>query len=246
MNYKNVTVMITGAAGGIGRELVNTYHKLNASVIAIDIDPVILKEMKIKYTERFDARIIDLRDPKQIMSFFSELKASNRSVEILINCAGVSTFTEFTSTSVDEWNQILSINLRAPFLMSQQFSKHLLESSANYGRIVNIASTRAFMSESGSEAYAASKGGIISLTHAMAISLADSPITVNSISPGWIEFTDYEGLNDAEHLQHPSKRVGTPKDVAKACLYITDSENDFLNGENIILDGGMTKKMIYI
>ena len=246
MDYKNTTVLITGAAGGIGRELVKTYHKLNAFVIAVDINPIKLKDMKNKYVDRFDHRVVDLRDSKQILDLFSNFKKTNTSIDILINCAGVSTFTELTSTTIDEWDQILSINLRAPFLMSQQFAKLHQEIGSNYGRIINIASTRAFMSEPDSEAYASSKGGIISLTHALAISLSNSPITVNAISPGWIEFNDYEGLDEAEHLQHPSKRVGKPSDVAKACLYISDIENDFLNGENILLDGGITKKMIYI
>ena len=102
------------------------------------------------------------------------------------------------------------------------------------------------MSESGSEGYAASKGGIYSLTHALALSLAEWHITVNSISPGWIETHDYEQLRPEDHAQHPSGRVGKPEDIARMCLFICQEENDFMNGENVTIDGGMTKKMIYI
>jgi NAD(P)-dependent dehydrogenase (short-subunit alcohol dehydrogenase family) len=112
------------------------------------------------------------------------------------------------------------------------------------GSIVNIASTRAFMSEPGSEAYAASKGGIVALTHALAASLAPDKIRVNCISPGWIETRDYESLREADHKQHFSGRVGKPNDIARACLYLAAPGNEFINGENIIIDGGMTRRMI--
>ena len=115
----------------------------------------------------------------------------------------------------------------------------------NGGSIVNIASTRAFMSEPNAEAYAASKGGIIALTHALAASLSPYNITVNSISPGWIETGDYGALRDKDHSQHLSGRVGTPEDIARACMYLTQEGNNFVTGTNITVDGGMTKKMMY-
>jgi len=113
------------------------------------------------------------------------------------------------------------------------------------GSIVNISSTRATMSEENSEAYAASKGGIVSLTHALASSFSKDHIQVNCISPGWIETQNYDNLRKIDHDQHPSKRVGKPEDIARACIYLTNEENDFINGTEIIIDGGMTKKMVY-
>ena len=101
------------------------------------------------------------------------------------------------------------------------------------------------MSESGTEAYAASKGGIYSLTHALAISLAPYHITVNAISPGWIQNQDYASLRLEDHAQHPSGRVGKPEDIARMALFLSQTANDFINGENLTIDGGMTKKMIY-
>jgi len=101
------------------------------------------------------------------------------------------------------------------------------------------------MSEPDSEAYAASKGGIVALTHALAASLSKDKITVNCISPGWIETGDYDQLRPIDHEQHLSGRVGKPEDIARACLYLTAKENDFVTGINLIVDGGMTRKMIY-
>lgn len=110
------------------------------------------------------------------------------------------------------------------------------------GSIVSMASTRAFMSESNSESYAATKGGIISLTHSLASSLAKDNIIVNCISPGWIETGDYNDLREVDHAQHFSGRVGKPSDIAKACLYLTDPSNNFVTGTNVTIDGGMTKR----
>ncbi len=245
MDYKNYNIIITGAAGGIGRELVRTFHKLNAHIIGIDIDPVKLRSMKNIYTDRFDYKTCDLRDSKQLQQILTQLNESYNVFHILINCAGISMFKDFLEISVDEWDETLAVNLRAPFIISQFFSKKIQNSESSYGRIINIASTRATMSEPGSEAYASSKGGIVALTHAMAISLSELPITVNSISPGWIEIGDYDSLEPNDHEQHPSRRVGMPRDVANTCLYLCNPENDFINGQNIVIDGGMTKKMIY-
>ncbi len=114
-----------------------------------------------------------------------------------------------------------------------------------YGRIIQIASTRHLMSEPGGEAYGASKGGIVSLTHALANSLAGTGITVNCISPGWIHTGDPEKLRPQDHAQHPSGRVGKPSDIASMVMWLCSPENDFVNGENIYMDGGMTRKMIY-
>jgi NAD(P)-dependent dehydrogenase (short-subunit alcohol dehydrogenase family) len=111
--------------------------------------------------------------------------------------------------------------------------------------IINLSSTRALMSEPNSEAYAATKGGIISLTHALAASFSKDNITVNSISPGWIETGNYQALRQSDHEQHFSNRVGEPLDIARACLYLSDEKNNFVNGTNLVIDGGMTRKMIY-
>lgn len=115
----------------------------------------------------------------------------------------------------------------------------------NYGRIINLCSTRYLQSEAGTEAYSASKGGIYSLTHSLAVSLAPLHITVNAIAPGWIHVREEEQLRPEDHAFHPSGRVGTPEDIARACLFLCDEANDFLNGQTLTIDGGGTIRMIY-
>ena len=168
-------------------------------------------------------------------------------IDILINNAGVSLFSDLTETSVEDFDQILSINLRPVFITSRLLAIHrkAQDSPQHYGRIINICSTRHLMSEPGSEGYAASKGGIYSLTHALALSLAKQHITVNSISPGWIQTQEYELLRPEDHTQHPSAGGKTGRYCPDVPVSLP-GENDFINGENITIDGGMTKKMIYI
>ena len=146
---------------------------------------------------------------------------------------------------------MIAVNLRGTFLCAQAFARHMAKAKKG-GAIVNIASTRAFMSEAGTEAYTAAKGGIVALTHGMAISLGPLGIRVNSISPGWIETRDWQYSKRAkrpvhskrDRLQHPVGRVGTPEDIAQACFYLVEQAG-FMTGQNVTLDGGMTVKMIY-
>ena len=170
-----------------------------------------------------------------------------KDIVIVINNVGISKFSSITETSVEDFDKILSVNLRPVFITSRLLAIHRkAQSDSNpYGRIINICSTRYLMSEPGSEGYAASKGGIYSLTHALALSLSEWNITVNSIAPGWIQTQNYDQLRPEDHSQHPSRRVGKPEDIARMCLFLCRDENDFINGENITIDGGMTKKMIY-
>jgi NAD(P)-dependent dehydrogenase (short-subunit alcohol dehydrogenase family) len=169
-------------------------------------------------------------------------------IDILINNVGIGGFSSLTETSVEQFDRILATNLRPVFITSRLWALHRskMEILPSYGRIINMSSTRYLMSEPGSEGYAASKGGIVSLTHALALSLSEFHITVNCISPGWIQTTDYDSLTEADHKQHPSGRVGKPDDIARACIFLCDQNNNFINGQNLVIDGGMTKKMIYV
>lgn len=168
-------------------------------------------------------------------------------IDVIINNAGIGGFSPLTETDVLHFDRIIATNLRPVFITSRALAifRNKPEGKKRYGRIINIASTRYLQSEPGSEGYAASKGGIVSLTHALAISFSDYNITVNCISPGWIQNTDYDKLSLRDHLQHPSGRVGVPEDIANTCLFLANRENSFINGQNIVIDGGMTKKMIY-
>ena len=243
--------IITGASSGIGEALAYEAARLGYDVVisARNVDK--LTSVKSK-CESLGARCLSVRTDVSSENDCAHLIQSAVSqfsrVDLLINNAGISCFSPITETGVEDFDRILSVNLRPVFITSRRLAIHRQSQEAPnpFGRIVNICSTRYLMSEPGSEGYAASKGGIYSLTHALALSLAQWHITVNSISPGWIETRDYEQLRPEDHAQHPSGRVGKPEDIARLCLFICQEENDFMNGENVTIDGGMTKKMIYI
>jgi len=247
VNYKGRVILVTGAASGIGREIAEGYLKENATVIIADKNATLGLEFEKHCLKRgFDAQFIhvDLKDENEIVQMFQIIKKKYSHLDVLINNAGVCKFKPLKSLSVVEWDEVINTNLRATFIASREFSK--INDGLIYGRIINISSTRYLMSESNSEAYAASKGGIVSLTHALAISLSSQNMTVNSISPGWIHTGSEKSLSKLDHQQHPSQRVGKPTDILKACLYLTDEKNNFITGTNIIIDGGITKKMIYL
>lgn len=238
-----IKVVITGAANGIGKALAEAFIAEEFQVWALDKDMIGLEQLKVRFPK---CRIThcDMADEKQILSFFNQLKTSWGSCEVLINNAGISRFTQLENCETANFDEIISVNLRAPFIFAREFAR--LHPKNSFGRIINIASTRFAMSEPGGEAYSASKGGLVSLTHALSNSLSGTGITVNCISPGWIHTGDESELTKADHIQHPSGRVGKPCDVASIALFLVQSQNDFINGEEIRVDGGMTRKMIYI
>ncbi len=241
MNFQNKTVIITGAANGIGKGIAAAYVNVGARVVLADKDEKAGQGLQQALGDKAIFVKTDVRKEEDIQHLMTNTIRHFNQIDILINNAGVSRFTPLHDLTVDAWDDVINTNLRSVFIASKEASKYMKSG----GSIVNIASTRASMSEPNSEAYAATKGGIVALTHALAASLSERDITVNAISPGWIQNENYEELRDKDHAQHLSNRVGKPSDIAKACLYLTDSENNFVNGENITVDGGMTRKMIY-
>lgn len=236
--YKGKIVFVTGAANGLGNAIAKAYAKLNAFVIAIDIVDTNFDENNIDFYKA------DLKSEDQIKNIFKDVVKKHGSVHVLINNGAISKFNKsIFDIELSEFDEVIAVNLRGSFICSKEFIK--ANKGEDYGRIINIASTRFNQNEAGWEAYGASKGGLVSLTNTMAISLSETPITVNAISPGWIKVDDYE-LSEIDKKQHPSGRVGVPKDIVNACLFLTNEDNDFINGSNIIIDGGMTKKMMYI
>lgn len=246
IDYQNKVVIVTGAGNGIGSVVASHYARRGASVALWDRDPKGLqavRETLEKQGFKTISRVIDLTNPNEIVTGIEEEKVSLGRIDVLINNAGLGRTKSPYELSVDDWDYVLNTNLRGTFLCARESARVMR--AQGKGAIVNIASTRALMSEPDTEAYAASKGGILALTHALAISLGPDRITVNAISPGWIEKGDYNHLKASDHAQHPAGRVGKPEDIARACLYLTDPENDFITGANLIIDGGMTRKMIY-
>lgn len=242
--FKGKVVVVTGAANGIGRAISLQYSCLGATVYIADLDERKGEELEKQIRDSGgEAYFIatDVSSPKSIEMLFDIIDSHRRPVNILINNAGISEWKSPFELSLDNWDRIINTNLRSVFLCSREAALRMPEGSA----IVNIASTRALMSEPNSEAYAASKGGIVALTHAMAATLATKKIQVNCISPGWIEVEDYSSLREIDHTQHFSQRVGIPDDVARACIFLSDPANNFISGENLVIDGGMTRRMKY-
>ncbi len=244
---KNKKVFVTGGANGIGRSIVTAFVKAGAEVAFCDSAQKAGNELAASLGERAAFFPLDVTDINRFQQVINTLFNKWGDIDIIINNVGISEFSPLVETSVEQFDKILSTNLRPVFITSQMLAAHRNspEGKKRYGRIVNMASTRYLQSEPGSEGYAASKGGIVSLTHALAISLGEYNITVNCISPGWIETKAYANLSDSDHRQHPSGRVGRPEDISRMCLFLCAGENDFINGQNIVIDGGMTKKMIY-
>jgi len=246
MDYTNKVVLVTGGAKGIGKAITLEYCRQGATVIFCDNDEeagATLQERIKEVNGKGSYYKIDLEDVLAIEKMVQYILSTVHKIDILINNAGIFEHKSICDMTIRDWDRMMNVNLRSMFFCSKEFIKSNPKTA--YGRIINITSTRQKMSEGDTEAYAASKGGIFSLTHALAVSLSGTSIRVNSISPGWIETQNYDTLRTIDHRQHPSNRVGKPEDIAQACLFFTDEKNDFINGENLVIDGGMTRKMIY-
>ncbi|MFY9088358.1 SDR family oxidoreductase [Arcobacter aquimarinus] len=226
------TIIITGASNGIGKALAKNLRK-KYQIINIDI---IEKKMdRVKFYK------CDLSSKEQLLKTIEKIKKDRNKIYALINNAAIFNHVSLEEQTIEEWEKIISVNLTAPYILSKEFAS-LLKGSK--GHIINISSTRALMSESGTESYSASKGGISSLTHALATSLAPN-VKVNSISPGWINTDINYKPTKSDEEQHLSGRVGTPLDIVDTVKFLLKNRG-FITGENIVVDGGMTKKMIYI
>jgi NAD(P)-dependent dehydrogenase (short-subunit alcohol dehydrogenase family) len=192
----------------------------------------------------------DVSDESEVKAVVRETVASFRRVDALINNAGIFINKPLANLSLEDWNRVLGINLTGTFLCAKYSAPHLAKTK---GTIINIASTRALMSEPDTEAYSASKGGVVSLTHSLALSLGPD-VRVNCISPGWIDVSGWKKrgasrsvkLSEMDHKQHPAGRVGRPEDIASMAAYLISNEAGFITGANFVVDGGMTRKMIYV
>ena len=246
MGHAGKVVIVTGAGSGIGRCVAEAYAAEGAMVVIAERDNAKGKAAESSIRDiggEASFILTDVSVPDQVTAMVRATVEKYGTIDIVINNAGFWIWKSPLDLTVEEWDSVVNTNLRGAFLCAREAARFMKEHCG--GSVVNIASTRAFMSEAGSEAYAASKGGVVALTHALAASLAHSSIRVNCISPGWIETGDYSALREADHTQHLSGRVGMPEDIARACLFLTGDGNEFINGENIIIDGGMTRKMIY-
>lgn len=247
MSFDNLVTLVTGGAQGIGRGIAEAYAKRGGTVVIADVN---LEQGEsaaeaIRHNGGKSQFILcDVRHERDIIGVIQHIEHEYGKIDIVINNAGVSRFKSPLELTAEEWDDVLNTNVRSCFLVAREAAK-LMKRNTQGGAIVNIASTRSVMSEPNSEAYAASKGAIVALSHALAVSLGPDRIRVNCVSPGWIEMESYEELRREDHAQHPAGRVGKPEDIAQACLYLTHPDNTFVTGTHLIVDGGMTRKMIY-
>lgn len=238
MNHKKHIAIVTGAAGGIGKVIAQMFADNGYVVVAVDITETEFGNSDIHFQKA------DLCSYEDICKVFEYAVQHFGGVHVLVNNGAISQFSKSISDiTPEEFRKVIDTNLYGSFMCCKQFIE--ANKGMKYGRIINIASTRWHQNEANWEAYGASKGGLVSLTNTLCVSLSDTPITVNAISPGWIQCSDYETLSEEDHKQHPSGRVGVPEDIARMVLFLSAPENDFINGANIVIDGGMTKKMIY-
>lgn len=223
--FKDKVVIVTGGAQGIGKCICERFKQAGAKVCVIDI----LEN---------DYFVGDLANKDTLELFAQKVIADFGHVDYLINNAAPK-FCGISSASYEDFEYALKVGVTAPFYLTKLFLPYFDKGAS----IVNISSSRDRMSQPESETYTASKGGIASLTHALAVSLSNK-VRVNSISPGWID-TDYKVYEGPDAIQQPVGRVGNPDDIANMVLYLCSDMASFITGENICIDGGMTKQMIY-
>lgn len=225
MEFKNKVAVITGGTHGIGKAVAESFRKEGAFVEIIDIT----------LGDHFQG---DISSKETLEQFASYVLGQHSHVDFLINNAPPF-MKGIDECSYEEFQYALSVGVTAPFYLSKLFKDHFSKS----GVIINISSSRDRMSQPQTESYTAAKGGIAALTHALAMSLSGK-VRVNSISPGWID-TEYRIYDGSDALQQPCGRVGNPMDIANMVLFLCSEKAGFITGENICIDGGMTKQMIY-
>lgn len=223
--FTNKVAVVTGGAKGIGKAIAEEFRKNGAHVCTIDLLPN-------------DYYVGDLADQAVLEDFARKVVADYGQVDYLINNA-LPLMKGIDQCSYEEFNYALRVGVTAPFYLTKLFAPHLAPGAS----IVNISSSRDRMSQPQTESYTAAKGGISALTHALAVSLAGKA-RVNSISPGWID-TDYTVYEGPDAIQQPAGRVGNPMDIAHMVFFLCSDKAGFITGENICIDGGMTRQMIY-
>jgi NAD(P)-dependent dehydrogenase (short-subunit alcohol dehydrogenase family) len=246
-------IYISGGAQGIGKGIARHLLHHGYTVVIADIDAQAGEETAAQYAPLGPLRFMhtDIREEADVRDSIAETVQRFGRLDGLINNAALANpyHEPIEQLSLESWQRVLATNLDGAFLCTKHAVPLLRQSG---GCIINIASTRALQSETNSEAYAASKGALVALTHALAISLGPA-IRVNSISPGWIDVSEWQKsserrpaeLSELDHLQHPAGRVGTPADVAAMVAFLLSEEAGFITAQNFVVDGGITRKMIY-
>lgn len=254
--YHNKTVLITGGAQGIGLGMAFGFAQAGAYVVITDKDQEAGKQAEQWLQEQsLKAEFIpcDVSIEADVQALMQQVGEKRHSLDALINNAGLADpfMGPLQNLDMADFDKVLAVNLRGPLLCAK-YALPLLQ-KAEHPAILNISSTRAFMSEPETFAYSASKGGLEALTHSLAVSLTEERVRVNAIAPGWIEVGNWKKQEDKyepQHTkedkeQHPVGRIGQPQDIAEAALFLCSDKAGFITGQSLTIDGGMTVKMIY-
>jgi len=247
----NMVIVVTGGAHGIGRKIAKHFLTEKWKSVIWDID----SKAGVEFANELNHP--DFLNVECNVAIEDEVKEAVRltierfgRIDVLVNNAAIMSNKPLSALSLVDWQKVIDVNLTGPFLCAKYCETELRR---NRGSIINICSTRAFQSEVNTEAYSASKGGVFALTHALAVSLGPE-VRVNSISPGWIDQLEEqksgvekrEFFSEEDHKQHPAGRIGKADDIARLVWFLSQPENSFITAQNFVIDGGMTRKMIYL
>ena len=248
-DFKDTVAIVTGGGQGIGLCIAQTFLEAGADVVIAEHNASLQSQAKsfLNAGDNLLFSVTDVSSETSVQTMVEDAMRRFGRIDFLVNNAAIAINQPIETLTFDQWQTVIGVNLSGAFLCAKYCTPQLERSG---GAIVNIASTRALMSEPNTEAYSASKGGLVSLTHSLAMSLAPR-VRVNCICPGWIVTNAYRHdaqhtkLSKADHAQHPAGRVGRPEDIAEMVLYLCSDKAGFITGQNFIIDGGMTTKMIY-
>jgi hypothetical protein len=235
--------LVTGGANGIGRAIAHYLLDTGWRLGIIDMPGSGLRRAFPGRQPNVTLFEGDVRDEAKVAHAIAALLVGYGRLDAVVSNAGIMIRKPLRRLALAEWRRVIDTNLTAAFLLARAAEKPLRKAR---GAMVLMASTRATMSEPNTESYSASKGGLVALTHALAVSLAPD-VRVNCVSPGWIETKNYRALRRKDHTQHPAGRVGKPQDIAEMVSWLLDGKRSgFVTGANFVVDGGMTRKMIYV
>ena len=243
------SAVVTGGAQGIGKAITMALVEAGMHVVILDHDEEACREAERELSQPGRSVIAIGGDAASETDVRAAALKLGKGLRAAVANTGISVHKPVTELGLDEWNQVLAVNLTAPFLLAKHAAANLARRD---GAMVLIGSSRSVMSEPDWEAYGASKGGVVALAHALAVSLGPR-VRVNCVSPGWIATGEWQAasrrrkpeLSEQDHTQHPAGRVGTPPDVARLVRFLLSDEAGFITGGHYLVDGGMTRKMIY-